>query len=123
MTALVLKAPLAGWCMPLAEVPDPVFAQAMAGDGLAIDPTGNTVHAPCDGEIVPMKDAKHAVTVRSASGIDVLVGKAGGSLKSIGSLGIANVLTMTGCHSDVHCATGSHPDGRKPLSELEPGAR
>lgn len=73
MTALVLKAPLAGWCMPLAEVPDPVFAQAMAGDGIAIDPTGNTVHAPCDGEIVPMKDAKHAVTVRSASGIDVLV--------------------------------------------------
>ena len=73
MTALVLKAPLAGWCMPLAEVPDPVFAQAMAGDGLAIDPTGSTVHAPCDGEIVPMKDAKHAVTVRSASGIDVLV--------------------------------------------------
>ena len=73
MTALVLKAPLAGWCMPLAEVPDPVFAQAMAGDGVAIDPTGNALHAPCDGEIVPMKDAKHAVTVRSASGIDVLV--------------------------------------------------
>ena len=70
---LVLNSPLAGWCMALAQVPDPVFAQALAGDGIAIDPTGNTLHAPCDGEIVPMKDAKHAVTVRSDSGIDVLV--------------------------------------------------
>jgi phosphoenolpyruvate-protein phosphotransferase len=71
--ALTLNAPLRGWCMPLAQVPDPVFAEAMAGDGVAIDPTGATLHAPCDGEIVPMKDARHAVTVRSDSGIDVLM--------------------------------------------------
>ena len=70
---LILKAPLAGWCMPLAEVPDPVFAERMAGDGVAIDPTGGVLHAPCDGEIVPMKGAKHAVTLRAESGIDILV--------------------------------------------------
>ena len=33
-----IVAPFAGWCLPLAEVPDPVFAGAMAGDGVAIDP-------------------------------------------------------------------------------------
>jgi phosphoenolpyruvate-protein phosphotransferase len=70
--SLVIVAPLPGWCLPLAQVPDPVFAERMAGDGVAIDPTGNTLHAPCDGEIVPMQGAKHAVTVRSALGIDVL---------------------------------------------------
>lgn len=73
MTSLALGAPLAGWCLPLAQVPDPVFAQRMAGDGVAIDPTGGTVHAPCAGVIVPMKGAKHAVTVRSEGGIDILV--------------------------------------------------
>ncbi len=69
----ILAAPLAGWCVPLSEVPDPVFAERMAGDGVAIDPTAGVLHAPCDGEIVAMKDAKHAVTVRSASGVDVLM--------------------------------------------------
>jgi len=71
--SLLLAAPLAGWALPLSEVPDPVFAERMAGDGLAIDPTGSVLHAPCDGEILDMKGAQHAVTIRSALGIDVLV--------------------------------------------------
>lgn len=73
MTTLILKSPLSGWSLPLADVPDPVFAQRMAGDGVAIDPTWNTLHAPCDGEIVPMPGAKHALTVRSPSGHDILL--------------------------------------------------
>src|SRR4051794_10608989 len=40
---LVVLSPLEGWAMPLTEVPDEVFAAAMAGDGVAIDPTGDTV--------------------------------------------------------------------------------
>ena len=73
MSALRLAAPLAGWCASLTEVPDPVFADRLAGDGVAIDPTGDTLHAPCDGEIVPMQGARHAVTVRAAGGIDLLM--------------------------------------------------
>jgi phosphoenolpyruvate-protein phosphotransferase len=71
--SVILVAPLPGWCLPLSEVPDPVFAGRMAGDGVAIDPTGGVLHAPCDGEIVPMKDARHAVTLRTAAGIEVLM--------------------------------------------------
>ena len=73
MSRLTLVSPLSGWCLPLDEVADPVFAQRMAGDGLAVDPTRGEVRAPCDGEVVPMKDAKHAVTIRAEGGIDVLV--------------------------------------------------
>jgi multiphosphoryl transfer protein len=73
VSVLRICAPLAGWCMPLSEVPDPVFADKLAGDGVAIDPTGNMLHAPCDGEIVPMQGASHAVTVRSEGGIDILM--------------------------------------------------
>ena len=40
---LVLLAPLDGWVSPLGEVPDPVFADKMMGDGLAIDPTGSVL--------------------------------------------------------------------------------
>ena len=49
---ITLLAPLAGWSTPLAEVPDEVFAARLLGDGLAIDPTAGTLHAPCDGELV-----------------------------------------------------------------------
>ena len=46
---LVLLAPVTGWAAPLAEVPDPVFAEKMMGDGVAIDPIGALLCAPCDG--------------------------------------------------------------------------
>jgi phosphoenolpyruvate-protein phosphotransferase len=67
-----LVAPLDGWVLPLAEVPDPVFAAAMAGDGVAIDPTGESLHAPCDGVVVLMGGARHALTLRSRAG-DILL--------------------------------------------------
>jgi len=70
---LVLGAPFPGWCLALDEVPDAVFAQGLAGDGVAIDPTAATLVAPCDGEIVAMKGARHAVTLRTAVGIELLV--------------------------------------------------
>jgi phosphoenolpyruvate-protein phosphotransferase len=70
---LVIGAPMAGWCLPLSEVPDPVFAEGMAGDGVAIDPTSGVVVAPCDGQVIPVKGAKHAVTIRTETGIEVLV--------------------------------------------------
>src|SRR5262245_32171351 len=73
MTTLTLTAPLAGWCLPLAEVPDPVFAERMVGDVVAIDPTGNVLHSPCDGEIVALPAAKHALTLRTEVGLDLLI--------------------------------------------------
>ena len=70
---LVLLAPLAGWSTPLEETPDPVFAGRMLGDGLAIDPTGRTLHAPCDGEIIALPESRHAITLRSAGGAVILM--------------------------------------------------
>ena len=70
---LKLFAPLDGWCAPLNEVPDAVFGQRMLGDGLAIDPTGGAVFAPCDGEIITLPDSSHAVSIRSSLGVDVLI--------------------------------------------------
>lgn len=70
---LILQAPLDGWAAPLAEVPDPVFSQAMMGEGVAIDPTGSTLVAPCDGEILLIHEALHAVTLRAGNGAEILM--------------------------------------------------
>ncbi len=64
-------APIRGWVAPLDEVPDPVFAERILGDGVAIDPTGSSVQAPCDGRIVSV--AHHAVTLRAANGAEILI--------------------------------------------------
>jgi multiphosphoryl transfer protein len=68
---LLLVAPMAGWVAPLDEVPDPVFSERILGDGLAIDPTAATVHAPCDGVIASC--AKHALTIRAENGAEILI--------------------------------------------------
>ncbi|MGB6485542.1 MAG: phosphoenolpyruvate--protein phosphotransferase [Steroidobacteraceae bacterium] len=71
--SLVLLSPLAGWSTPLDELPDPVFAGRMLGDGVAVDPTGATLHAPCDGEIIALPESKHAVTLRGDGGAEILM--------------------------------------------------
>lgn len=73
MSKLILLAPLAGWSTPLDEAPDEVFAGRMLGDGLAIDPTGSTLYAPCDGELIAVPTSKHAVTLRTPEGAQVLL--------------------------------------------------
>jgi phosphoenolpyruvate-protein phosphotransferase len=73
MSILQVRVPFDGWCCSLEEVPDPVFAQRMLGDGLAIDPTSGILVAPCAGEIVALPASAHAVSIRTAHGIDVLI--------------------------------------------------
>ena len=73
MTTLVLSSPLAGWVAPLDETPDAVFAERMLGDGLAIDPTGSVLHAPCDGRVVTVHRSRHAVTLRATNGAEILM--------------------------------------------------
>jgi multiphosphoryl transfer protein len=70
---LRILAPLAGWSTPLEESPDEVFARRLLGGGVAIDPTAGSLHAPCDGELVQVPATRHAVTLRTAGGCEVLV--------------------------------------------------
>ncbi|OKO96766.1 PTS system, glucose-specific IIA component [Geobacillus proteiniphilus] len=68
-----ITAPLDGTIMRLEDVPDPVFAQKMMGDGLAIDPADGDVVAPVDGEIVQLFPTKHAIGLRSEAGVELLI--------------------------------------------------
>nr|HMN31075.1 glucose PTS transporter subunit IIA [Caldilineaceae bacterium] len=70
---LALKAPLSGFLMPIERVPDPVFAQKMVGDGIAVDPTSQSLLAPCDGKVIQLHPAHHAVVLATAEGIEVMM--------------------------------------------------
>lgn len=68
-----LVSAISGKAIPLSEVSDPVFAQKMAGDGIAIDATGDTVVAPADGELTLVFKTKHAFALTLENGIELLV--------------------------------------------------
>jgi Phosphotransferase System HPr (HPr) Family len=68
----VIVAPLSGIIVPLERVPDPAFAQRMVGDGASIDPMSDRVLAPCDGQVLQVHRARHAVTL-SARGLEIII--------------------------------------------------
>ena len=71
--ALMLKAPLTGEVVAVADVPDEVFSGGALGDGLAILPTVGEVVAPCDGVISSTVDSKHAVGITAANDAEILI--------------------------------------------------
>jgi multiphosphoryl transfer protein len=68
-----LVSPLSGPVLAIEKVPDPVFAERVVGDGIAIDPTSQVLVAPVDGEIVQLHASHHAVAILTAQGIEILL--------------------------------------------------
>ncbi|ANC10677.1 MULTISPECIES: PTS sugar transporter subunit IIA [Bacillus cereus group] len=68
-----IVAPLTGAVKNIEEVPDPVFAGRMMGDGVAIDPTEGVVVSPVDGEIVQLFHTKHAIGIKAKNGTEILI--------------------------------------------------
>ena len=67
-------APISGRAVPLAEVPDEVFAEGMAGQGCAIVPeaSGEAV-APVSGTLVKLFEGGHAFGIAADNGIEMIV--------------------------------------------------
>ncbi len=72
-TVTVVTAPVEGRAVPLSEVDDPAFSSAALGQGIAIEPSGDTVVAPADGKILTVQKSGHAVGLRLDNGIDLLI--------------------------------------------------
>ncbi|WP_223703027.1 PTS sugar transporter subunit IIA [Sutcliffiella deserti] len=72
-TEEILVAPISGKVISLEEVPDPVFSEKMMGDGVAIEPTEGTVVSPVNGEIIQFSPTKHAIGIRSETGVEILI--------------------------------------------------
>ncbi|MBU8571156.1 beta-glucoside-specific PTS transporter subunit IIABC [Bacillus subtilis] len=65
-------APFSGKVIPLSNVPDEVFSSGAMGQGLAIEPSDSKLYAPFDGTVVMVAPTKHAIGLRSASGVELL---------------------------------------------------
>ncbi|AMB84476.1 PTS N-acetyl-D-glucosamine transporter [Pseudomonas agarici] len=70
---ITLGAPLSGPVLPLTRVEDAVFASGAMGEGIAIDPLNDTLHAPCAGVIVHIARTLHALTLRADNGAELLL--------------------------------------------------
>jgi PTS system N-acetylglucosamine-specific IIA component len=107
---LQVLSPLEGRVVPLAAVPDPVFAQAMVGPGIAVEPArraGDAV-SPVDGTVVTLH--AHAFVVATGSGPAVLV-----------HLGIDTV-KLKGEGFTLHVAKGDTVRAGQPLVSWDPAA-
>ncbi len=62
-----------GRAIPLSEVPDEAFAGGLLGIGFAIEPSDGSIYSPVDGKIESIPDTKHAYTIVTEDGLDVLV--------------------------------------------------
>jgi multiphosphoryl transfer protein len=107
MSNVILVAPLRGWSTPLDEAPDAVFAGRMLGDGVAVDPTGGTLYAPCDGELIAIPASKHAVTLRAQNGAEILM-----------HVGIDTV-GLAGEGFELHVQEGRHVRAGEPLLSFD----
>ena len=73
--SFLVRAPFSAHVLPLAEIPDPVFASGVVGDGRALlpddDVTCVTVHSPINGVITKLKS--HAAIITSTRGPSILI--------------------------------------------------
>ena len=70
---MFIGSPIEGEAVSLKEVNDPTFAQEMLGKGIAIKPSNGRVVAPIDGEITILFETKHAISIVSEQGVELLI--------------------------------------------------
>lgn len=62
-----------GKTFPIEEVADEVFSQKMLGDGIAFHLDDDLIYSPADGEIIFFADTKHAIGIKTSSGIEIML--------------------------------------------------
>ena len=110
MRDIRLTSPLEGELIPLSAVKDMVFSTGAMGRGAAVrNPQGKVV-APFDGEITVFFETKHAIGLKSADGIEVLI-----------HVGMDTV-KLNGEHFEAHAAQGDKVKKGQVLLTFDPAA-
>lgn len=65
--------PVEGKVMELSEVEDKAFSQGLMGNGFAVELTSGTVRAPFSGEVTVVFPTGHAIGMKRADGLEVLI--------------------------------------------------
>lgn len=70
---ITLLAPLEGTVISLSGVEDEVFSKKILGDGFAIIPSSNEIHAPIDATVDTVFETGHAVSMTADCGPELLI--------------------------------------------------
>lgn len=68
-----IVAPISGQIVALSEVPDAIFSEKIMGDGFAIIPEGNLLHAPITGVVSVVSETQHAIGITGDDGTELLI--------------------------------------------------
>ena len=69
----VLGAPIEGEAVESAEISDPTFGMELLGKGMAIKPAVGKVYAPVNGTVGMVFETKHAISITSDGGAEILI--------------------------------------------------
>lgn len=68
-----LFSPVNGLAVELEKVNDPMFAEKMLGDGIAVIPNEKELVSPIDGTITMVYDTQHAIGISTKEHTDILI--------------------------------------------------
>lgn len=68
-----VRSPIEGKIVPLTDVPDTIFSKQIVGPGVAIIPERREIRAPFEGQVTMISESKHAIGLKSKSGIELLI--------------------------------------------------
>lgn len=68
-----IGSPVKGKVVAISKVSDPTFGEEILGKGVAIQPEEGKIYAPADGTIEMLFDTKHAVSMTTTEGVELLV--------------------------------------------------
>ncbi len=71
--AILFYSPVQGKMIPLEDVPDPIYANKIVGQGVAFLPTKGECVSPIEGEIVYVFPTGHALGIRTKEGLEILL--------------------------------------------------
>lgn len=70
-----IYSPFSGTILDLSEIPDAGFASGVLGEGVGLEPNNksNIICAPCATDEIGIFDTKHAVTLETKEGLELIV--------------------------------------------------
>ena len=68
-----ITSPVNGRAIPMSQVADPTFSQEILGKGTAVVPADGRVVAPADGVVTMVFDTKHALSLKTDSGAELII--------------------------------------------------
>jgi PTS system beta-glucosides-specific IIC component len=104
---VAVLSPLDGTVVPLSETPDAAFAEGSLGDGVAIRPRTGALYAPFDATVVAAFPTGHAIGLRHADGLELLI-----------HIGIDTV-KLAGAHFTLHTTSGQEVKAGDLLVEFD----